>query len=106
VWAVIAYTPPVRVAFLIAKGNDAVERLSIELRAINNRKTEIEWSVLGTAYSKTGHKKEQLGQRREIFEISRRSKKGIKLLSRARHHDTSIVASGIERRKTNGCSIA
>ena len=54
VQTVINYDPFKQVEFLIVKGRDSVERLSIFLREISKGTTELEWTTMCTAYSEIG----------------------------------------------------
>jgi hypothetical protein len=59
VQTVITYTPPTVIEFLIVKGNDSVQRLSISLREIQKDLTELVWTSSCITYSENGHKKER-----------------------------------------------
>jgi len=52
VWTVITYDPPQKIEFSIVNGIKTVERLSISLLSISPNKTELNWKVINTGYSK------------------------------------------------------
>ena len=52
VWTVITYDPPQKIEFSIVNGVRTVERLSITLSVISEKKTLLHWKVINTGFSK------------------------------------------------------
>ncbi len=59
VQTIITHTPPAVIEFLIVKGNDSVQRLSISLHEIKKDLTELVWASSCITYSENGHNKER-----------------------------------------------
>ncbi len=54
IWTCITYEPDSLIEYLITSGTDAVTRLSIRLKGIDRGRTEIDWRMLFTSFSRLG----------------------------------------------------
>lgn len=59
VQTIITYIPPELIEFIIVKGTDSVQRLSISLRENNKGYTELTWTSFCITYSENGYNKER-----------------------------------------------